>query len=90
MLERVTGIPVGLGAQATVDPYRDILILTPAGTNQNQLPVLIGSSPKMPDRKAALLDRAEDRLARADAGIVAIAWNTVDCDAPIFDRSNPT
>ena len=83
MLERVTGIPVGLWAQATVDPYRDILILTPAGTNQDQLPVLIGSSPKMPDPKAALLDRAEDRLARADDGIMAIACNTVDCDAPI-------
>jgi aspartate/glutamate racemase len=61
MLECVAGIPGGWGAQATVDLYREILILTPAVTDRDHRPVFIGSNSKIPEPEAALLARASSR-----------------------------
>jgi aspartate racemase len=86
MLERVVGILGGMGPQATVDFYREILILTPGVKDQDHMRVLIYSNPKIPDRTAAILDGGEDPLPhrlesarlleRAGAGILAIPCNT--------------
>ena len=86
MLERVIGILGGMGPQATVDFYREILTFTPGVKDQDHMQVLIYSNPKIPDRTAAILDGGADPLPdliksgrlleRAGAGILAIPCNT--------------
>ena len=62
MPERVIGILGGMGPQATVDFYREILTLTPGAQDQDHMQVLIYSNPKIPDRTAAILDGGADPL----------------------------
>jgi aspartate racemase len=85
MPERVIGILGGMGPEATVDFYREVLALTPGAKDQDHLQVLIYSNPKIPDRTAAILDGGEDPLPhliesarpleRSGAGILAIPCN---------------
>jgi aspartate racemase len=86
MADRVIGVLGGIGPEATADFYREILRLTPARADQDHIPVLIYSNPKIPDRTKAILDGGEDPLpyliqsARilesGGAGIVTIPCNT--------------
>lgn len=86
MSDRIIGILGGMGPEATVDFYREIIRLTPASRDQDHIPVLIYSNTRIPDRTAAILDGAEDPLPHlidsarilesAGAGIIAIPCNT--------------
>ncbi|MFJ9344619.1 aspartate/glutamate racemase family protein [Streptomyces sp. NPDC101733] len=49
------GILGGMGPLATADFYRRLVQRTPAGRDQEHLPVLMWADPRIPDRTAALL-----------------------------------
>jgi aspartate racemase len=75
-----------MGPEATVELFRRILSLTPAGRDQDYLHVLIDSNPKIPDRTAAIIGEGESplpaliaaaqNLERAGADFIAIPCNT--------------
>jgi aspartate racemase len=86
MPQRVLGILGGMGPEATVDLYREILACTPAQRDQDHFPVLIYSYPCIPDRSRAILEGGEDPLPylveaarvleRGGARMIAIPCNT--------------
>ena len=86
MPDRVIGIIGGMGPEATVDFYREIIRLTPAQKDQDHIPVLIYSNPRVPERTRAILHGGEDPtpflieaaqiLERGGAGILAMPCNT--------------
>lgn len=54
MSEKVIGIVGGMGPEATLDLYREVLRATPARKDQDHLRVIIDSNPKIPDRTPAI------------------------------------
>jgi len=55
MTEKTIGIIGGMGPEATVDLYREIIRTTPAQKDQDHLRVIIDSNPKVPDRTPAII-----------------------------------
>lgn len=86
MARRIIGIIGGMGPDATVDLYREIIRLTPAAEDQDHVPVLIYSNPQIPDRTKAILCGGDDPLPqlihtaqvleKAGAGILIAPCNT--------------
>lgn len=84
--DRIIGILGGMGPEATLDLYRHIIALTPAGKDQDHIRVLIYSNPKIPDRTKAIAEGSESPLPlliesvklleRSGAGIIAMPCNT--------------
>jgi aspartate racemase len=81
------GVLGGMGPAATVDFMMKLIRLTPAGREQDHLPVVVVSDPRVPDRVAPILDGAGPsplpamragirRLERAGAACVAIPCHT--------------
>jgi len=60
MSEKIIGIVGGMGPEATMDLYREILRATPAQKDQDHLRVLIDSNAKIPDRTPAILGEGAD------------------------------
>ena len=52
--DRMIGILGGMGPEATLDLYSNIIRLTPAKRDQDHIQVLIHSNPKIPDRTEAI------------------------------------
>ena len=87
MLKPILGIFGGMGPEATVDFYREIIRLTPAVKDQDHIPTLIYSLPQVPDRTQSILHRdlsivpyvveGVQRLERAGASFISIPCNTV-------------
>jgi len=83
--DRIIGILGGMGPEATMDLYLNIIRLTPAGRDQDHVRVLIYSNPKIPDRTMAIeqtgdsavpsLIESAKLLERAGAGIIAMPCN---------------
>jgi aspartate racemase len=75
-----------MGPEATADFFREIIRLTPAQKDQDHIPVLIHSNPRVPERTSAILHGGEDpapyliraaaTLEAAGAGILAMPCNT--------------
>ena len=59
---KTIGILGGMGPQATVDLYNEIIRQTPIKEEQDHLPIIIFSNPKIPDRTKALIAGGEDPL----------------------------
>ncbi len=86
MTDRIIGILGGMGPEATLDLFREIIHLVPAREDQDHPRVLIYSNPKIPDRTRAMLQGGDDplpelietarRIERAGAGIIAMPCNT--------------
>jgi aspartate racemase len=86
MTDRIIGIIGGMGPEATVDFYQEIIRLTPATRDQEHIPVIVYSDPRVPERTAAILHGGEDptpcllraalALEKAGAGILAMPCNT--------------
>ncbi len=86
MPDRIIGIIGGMGPEATADFFREIIRLTPAQKDQDHIPVMIYSNPRIPERTPAILQGGEDPtpyliesaqiLAKAGAGILAVPCNT--------------
>ncbi|MEW2158717.1 amino acid racemase [Streptomyces sp. NPDC007189] len=80
------GILGGMGPLATVDFYRKVIDATPAGVDQDHLPVVVWADPTVPDRSAALvgggpdptpwLVRGAHRLEAIGARVIATSCNT--------------
>lgn len=60
MGEKIIGIVGGMGPEATIDLYREILRATPAQKDQDHLRVIIDSNPKIPDRTPAIIGEGEN------------------------------
>jgi aspartate racemase len=86
MPDRILGILGGMGPEATLDFMREIIRLTPAKKDQDHIPVIAYSDPRVPERTAAILHGGEDptpylvrgakTLEQAGAGILAMPCNT--------------
>lgn len=83
---RTVGILGGMGPAATADFYARLVRATPAGRDQDHLPVVVWGDPTVPDRVAALagtgpspvpwLVRGMQGLAAAGAQVLAVPCNT--------------
>ena len=62
MKEKTIGILGGLGPEATLECYGNIIKNTPAQKDQDHLRVFIDSNPKVPDRNAAIAGRGESPI----------------------------
>ena len=62
MNEKFVGILGGMGPDATVTMFQNILRATPAQKDQEHLRILSYSNPKIPDRNAAICKNGEDPL----------------------------
>jgi aspartate racemase len=62
MNEKFVGILGGMGPEATVTIFKNILQATPAQSDQNHLRILIYNNPKIPDRTAAICNDGENPL----------------------------
>lgn len=93
----MVGILGGMGPEATLDLYRHIINLTPALKDQDHIPVLIYSNPKIPDRSEAIAGKGESplpyliegarQLERAGAGIIAMPCNAAHYFLPQIQRT---
>ena len=64
------GVLGGMGPAATVDFMAKLIRLTPAEREQDHLPVVVVSDPRVPDRVAPILEgRGESPLAAMRAGV---------------------
>jgi len=82
----ILGIFGGMGPEATIDLYRQIIELTPAEKDQDHIPTLIYSLPQVPERTASIKNRDRSiipfliegvrRLEKAGASLIAIPCNT--------------
>jgi aspartate racemase len=83
---RMLGVLGGMGPLASAEFMRRLTLLTPAGRDQDHIPAVLWSDPRVPDRTAARLSRGEDPLPvllrgirgleAAGCGAVAIPCNT--------------
>lgn len=85
--EVILGIFGGMGPEATADLYMQILDVTPATKDQEHLPAIIFSNPRVPDRTESIASGAElikpylrfsvRKLEAAGASFITIPCNTV-------------
>ena len=72
MKEKAIGILGGLGPEATLECFGNIIKNTPAQKDQDHLRVIIDSNPKVPDRNAALAGHGESPVPMLLAGCRAL------------------
>ncbi|CAN5704690.1 hypothetical protein BH23CHL2_BH23CHL2_13000 [soil metagenome] len=92
----VIGILGGMGPAATGDLFLKIVAETPADTDQEHIPVVIYSDPRVPDRSEALLHDGEDptpwlirgarQVEKLGASFIVIPCNTAHA---FLDRIEP-
>jgi aspartate racemase len=83
---KVLGILGGMGPEATVDFYRQVIALTPANCDQEHIPTIIYSHTEVPDRTESIMKKRHDCLPplldgvtfleQAGAEVIAIPCNT--------------
>jgi aspartate racemase len=86
MTDRVLGVLGGMGPLASAEFMRQLTLLTPAERDQDHIPAILWSDPRIPDRNAARLGRGPDPLPAllrgirgleaAGCGAIAIPCNT--------------
>jgi aspartate racemase len=94
--DRIIGILGGMGPEATLDFYRQIINLTPAENDQDHIRILIYSNPKIPDRTMAIAGNGESPLAsliesarlleKSGAEIIAMPCNSAHHYLPRMQR----
>jgi len=80
------GVIGGMGPAATADFFAKLVAATPAGRDEDHIPTLIASDPRVPSRTAAILDggasplpalrAVRDKLIAAGATLLAMPCNT--------------
>lgn len=88
-IDRTLGVLGGMGPLATAHFLRRLVELTPATRDQDHVPVVVWSDPRVPDRVSAALAGTESPvpamlrgvagLEAAGCGAIAIACNTAYC-----------
>ena len=96
-MSRRIGVLGGMGPAATIDFYTKLVEQTPAGRDQEHLPVVIWADPGVPDRSDNLLGTGEDPTpwlqrgidALVDAGcdLLAVPCNTAHAFVPPLARA---
>ena len=86
MIDKVLGVLGGMGPLASAQFMLRLTLLTPAGRDQDHIPTVLWSDPRVPDRTAARLGtgpdplpwlmRGIDGLKAAGCGAIAIPCNT--------------
>ncbi|WP_270938901.1 cysteate racemase [Falsiroseomonas oryzae] len=86
MAEGMLGVLGGMGPLASAEFMRRLTLLTPAARDQDHIPAVLWSDPRVPDRTAARVAGAEDPLPAllrgirglqvAGCGAIAIPCNT--------------
>ena len=85
MIERILGVLGGMGPLASAHFMTRLTLLTPASIDQEHIPAVLWSDPRIPDRGLALrggvdpldaLCRAIDGLQTAGCGAIAMPCNT--------------
>jgi aspartate racemase len=86
MSERVLGVLGGMGPLASAEFMRQLTLLTPAERDQDHIPAVLWSDPRVPDRNAARTGTGESPLPAllrgirgleaAGCGAIAIPCNT--------------
>jgi aspartate racemase len=86
MGDKVLGVLGGMGPLASAEFMRRLTLLTPAARDQDHIPAMLWSDPRVPDRTAARIAGGEDPLPAllrgirgleaAGAGAIAIPCNT--------------
>ena len=86
MKDKVVGILGGMGPEATVDLFSNIVAETSVESDNDHLRIIIDNNPKMPSRQDAILNEGEDpgpamvetarNLERAGADFIIIGANT--------------
>ena len=61
-MPKTVGILGGMGPEATAEFYRQLIELTPAESDQDHLPVIMLSDPRVPDRTEYILGSGESFL----------------------------
>jgi len=72
MEEKVIGVLGGMGPEATLYLYKELIAQTPARSDQEHLRVIIDSNPKVPDRTQAILHGGESPVPVMAAGAAAL------------------
>lgn len=95
-VSRRVGVLGGMGPAATVDFYGKLVEETPAGRDQDHLPVVIWADPRVPDRSESLLGTGEDptpwlergieALVEAGCDVLAVPCNTAHAFVPRLAR----
>ena len=85
-MERILGVLGGMGPLASAEFMSRLTLLTPAERDQDHVPAILWSDPRVPDRTAAFLGQGDDPLpwllrglrglAQAGAGAIVIPCNT--------------
>lgn len=70
---RIVGVLGGMGPEATLAFYGNLIAATPATRDQDHLQVIINSNPRIPDRTAAVLGKGPSPVPAMLAGIEALA-----------------
>jgi aspartate racemase len=86
MTDRILGVLGGMGPLASAHFMTRLTLLTPAGIDQEHIPAILWSDPRIPDRSTAMrgagpdplpaLLRGIDGLVAAGCGAIAIPCNT--------------
>lgn len=71
-MEKVIGVLGGMGPEATLFLYRELIVQTPARKDQEHLRIIIDSNPKVPDRTRAILHGGESPVPVMAAGAAAL------------------
>lgn len=82
----IVGVLGGMGPLATIDFMRKVIACTPAASDQDHVPLLVSSLPRVPDRTAAFRGEGASplaamvasgrRLVEGGAGLVVMPCNT--------------
>jgi len=71
-MEKVIGVLGGMGPEATLYFYIELIVQTAARTDREHLRVIIDSNPKVPDRIEAILHGGESPVPALAAGAAAL------------------
>lgn len=93
----IIGILGGMGPAATVELFRRIVLKTPAHCDQDHIPVVIDSNPRIPDRGPFIweggpdprpaLCRSARRLEKMGASLIVMPCNTAHLFLPYLRRA---
>lgn len=96
---KVVGVLGGMGPEATLAFYANLIAATPAAKDQDHLQVIINSNPRIPDRTAAVLGQGPspvpamleslEALARAGASFAVIPCVSAHIFIDELARSSP-
>jgi aspartate racemase len=68
-----------MGPEATCELFRRVIQLTPARTDQEQVPIVINNLPQIPDRTAYIVGEGEDPLPMLLGGVAELDGLGVAC-----------